>query len=497
MVDVSTADPCSLPTSLGLTGRLRRWGVTQISGAGDLSVGAALVFSGRQRLILLAGFAILLIMRMPTAWLHGRFFGEEGTIFLAFAWHRPASVALWRSFAGYLNLGANASTLAAVKLVRAGMLPLTLAPHFTMAIALLFQLVPAILILTGRGQWLANRWAVIACLLFIAGSPLTEEVFANVLHIQLHLALAAALILALDIPDSRLARVAYWVPLLLAPLCGPGAIILLPLFALRTLSDRNAARLAQTLTLAVGAAAQMLLFYARSPVRGHLLDPATLANLLFVRLAALPYGSVLLARLVGYIDYMAYLHGGFGWWYMTGVSLAYFGWLARTALRGGFDAAFWLVLAGLMLAAVSFDAGMLQIDPSQWFNVGGAERYNFLPLTLISMGLVALVMRGHTNYRKTCLRLVGLTIASGTRDPFLFFGGYAAWARLAVRGIGLARQSRLYAGDLAEEMAGRPLRPRPPMLPTCAAQCCYSRPHLLREQLVGSGYSRQQEQGVV
>jgi len=378
-----------------------------------------MVFSRCQRLLLLVGFAFLLILRMPTAWLHGRFFGEEGTIFLAFAWHRPASVAMWRSFAGYLNLGANASTLAAVKLVRAGLLPLALAPHFTMAIALLFQLVPAILILTGRARWLANRWAVIACLLAMAGSPLTEEVFANVLHIQFHLALAAALILALDIPGSRLARIAYWAPLLLAPLCGPGAIILLPLFALRTLSDRDAARFAQTLALAVGAAAQMLLFYARSPVRGHLLDPATLANLLFVRLAALPYGSVPIAQVMGYIDYMLYLHGGFGWWYMTGVSLAYFGWLVRTALRGGLDAAFWLILSGLVLAAVSFDAGMLQIDPSQWFNVGGAERYNFLPLTLISIGLVALVMRGDEIYRKTCLRLIGLMIASGFVTLFL------------------------------------------------------------------------------
>jgi len=337
---------------------------------------------------------------------------------MAFAWHRPASMALWRSFAGYLNLGASASTLAMVELVRAGLLPLTQAPRFTMTIGLLFQLVPAILILTGRGKWLANRWAVMGCLLVIAICPMTEEVFANVLHIQFQLALAVALILTLDIPVSRLARVAYWGALLLAPLCGPGAIVILPLFALRALIDRDANRLAQTSVLAVGSAVQMLLFYSPSPVRGHLLDPASLINVLFVRLAALPFTSAPLANLLGRIAYAFYLKGGIGWCLMTALSVAYFGWLARTTLRGGIDAAFWLIFSGMLIAAVSFDAGMLQIDPSQWFSVGAAERYDFVPLSLLSTGFIALAMRGDKRYRRTCLDLIGLTIISGAMTFF-------------------------------------------------------------------------------
>ena len=364
-------------------------------------------------MLLLIGFALVLILRVPGAWWHGRFLYEEGSIFMAFAGHRPAGEALWRSFAGYLNLGANSTTLAMVALIRAGVLPLGQAPRFTMTIAMLFQIVPAILILTARGRWLANRRAVLGCLLIVAISPFTEEVFANVLHIQFHLALASALILALDIPDSRLTRAAYCAPLLLAPLCGPGAIVILPLFALRTLIERDRARLIQTGALALGTAVQMLLFFTPNPLRGHLLDPATLSNVLFVRLVALPYASVFVALPVGESFYHLYLTGGPGWWLVTVLSLSCFGWLLHTALRGGFDAATWLVLCGFLLASVSFDAGMLAMHPSRWFSPGSAGRYNFLPLVLIGMGFVALALRNDRRYVKICRGLVVLMLATG------------------------------------------------------------------------------------
>jgi hypothetical protein len=98
-----------------LTIRLRRWWAAQASGVPDTSPGAAAVYSKSQRILLLAGFAVLLILRLPSAWWHGRLLGEEGTIFMAFAWHRPAGEALWRSFAGYLNLGANSTMVATLR----------------------------------------------------------------------------------------------------------------------------------------------------------------------------------------------------------------------------------------------------------------------------------------------------------------------------------------------------------------------------------------------
>jgi hypothetical protein len=368
--------------------RLRRWADAQ-PGADD-AVGAARVFSVRQRLALLAGFALLVILRLPLAWVQGRFLGEEGSIFLAFAWHRPALEALLRSFGGYLNLAANGATLLAARLVRGGMLPLESAPYLTMVTALLFQLLPAALILTGQARWLANRWAVLAALLIVAISPMTEEVFLNVLHIQFHLALCTGLILALEAPSRRSARIGYWTVLFVAPLCGPGAIVLLPLFAL-----------------------QLFVFFTPSPVRGAFLDPGALAAVMVVRLAALPYLTSGLANVLGTLTYNSYITGGIGWWAMVAASITYFGALMAVALRDRHDPAIWLLLSGMAIGAASFGGGMIAVDPYQWFSVGAGERYNFLPLVLLTLALIVIAMRQDGRFRRISATLVMLTLITG------------------------------------------------------------------------------------
>ena len=389
--------------------RARSWRANQGTG-----VGAAQVFSRSQRLVLFAIFAALVVFRLREAWLYGRFFGEEGTIFFAYAWHRPAGEALWRSFAGYLNLAANGSTLLAAQLVKADVLSLERAPYLTMAIATAFQSIPGALILTGRSAWLESRWAVIASLLIIATAPMTEEVFANVLHIQFHLALCTALVLAFDIPHSRLGKLLYCLPLALAPLCGPGAIVLLPLFVLRAVVDKDRNRVIQTVVLGAASALQLLVFYESSPLRGHLLDPATLANILFVRLAALPYFGAPVARLYGREVYAAFLTGGAIWWAMTAVALTYFTALLILVLRRGpFGAAPWLAVSGLAVGAISFGAGMLPVDPYHWFSVGAAQRYNVLPLTLLSLGIIAMIRSCAGLLRAGLVGLCTLTLVSG------------------------------------------------------------------------------------
>lgn len=394
--------------------RLRRWASAQ-RGPDD-AVGAARVFSGRQRLALLIGFALLVILRLPLAWVQGRFLGEEGNIFLAFAWHRPAIEALLRSFGGYLNVGANAATLLAARLVRGGVLPLELAPYLTMVTALLFQLFPAALILTGRTFWLGNRWAVLSALLIVAISPMTEEVFLNVLHIQFHLALCAGLILAFEVPRQRGTRISYWTVLFVAPLCGPGAIVLLPFFALRTLVERDRGRLAQTAAFTIGAALQLFVFFTPSPARGAFLDPGVLAAVMFVRLAALPYLSSGTANRLGDITYTSYSEGGIGWWATVAASIAYFGALIAFALRSRRDRrdpAIWLLLSGLAIGGASFGGGMIATDPHEWFSVDAGERYNFLPLVLLTLSLVAIAMREDAYFRRICATLVTLALITG------------------------------------------------------------------------------------
>jgi hypothetical protein len=377
--------------------------------------GARTVFSRAERWGLLAAFALVLVLRLPRAWAVGRFQDEEATVFLAYAWHHDGLDALFRPFAGYWNLGANATTLLVARLVQGGILPLERAPYVTMAIALAFQALPAVLILTGSGRWLAARLAVIAALLTIAIMPATEEVFFNVLHIQFHLALCAGLILALDVPRRRIARIGYHLLLFLAPLCGPGAIVILPLFALRALVDRDRGRFVQCAAFAAGAAVQLLLFYGATPLRGHLIDPATVAAAMSVRLVALPAFGVNLAYRFGGFIYASQMAGGAAWWAIAAATCLLFGVLLLRAFQRR-DAAIWLLLSSLGIAAASLGFGMVIVTRASLVRVYDGERYNFLPLVLLGLALIALARRQEMREKAVYASLCALMLLTGARQ---------------------------------------------------------------------------------
>jgi hypothetical protein len=392
------------------------------------ALGARTVFNGFERWALLAVFALIVIARLPRAWVHGRFQDEEATVFLAYAWHQPWLDALFRPFAGYWNFGANATTLVASHLVKSGVITLERAPYFTMTAALLVQLLPAALILTGKAEWLAGRLAVTTALLMIAIAPATEEVFFNVLHIQFHLALCAALILALDVPRRRAAIAGYVVMLFLAPLCGPVAIVILPLFALRAAIDREVGRLIQLAALAAGAAVQLTLFYGSSPVRGHLAEPGTIAAAMFVRDIALPTVGIDATYAIARIIYDSLVAGTNLWAWFAGAAVLLFAALISVAAQRR-DAAIWLVLSGLSIAVASF-FGMVLVRRVHLFSVFANERYNFLPLVLLGLALVVLAMRPRSGGRRVYAFLCMLMVLNGAfyyRKPLHSFADGPPW----------------------------------------------------------------------
>lgn len=439
---------------------------------GDAALGARLVFSASQRWVLLGIFAVIVVMRLPNAWLHGRFQDEEATVFLAYAWHFPWTDALFRPFGGYWNFAANATTLVVAKLAQNAIIPLERAPYFTMTTALLVQLLPAVLILTGKAQWLSSRLAVIAALLMIAIAPATEEVFFNVLHIQFQLALCVALILGLDVPSNRIARLGYGALLFLAPLCGPGAIVMLPLFALRALVDRDRTRLLQAAPLAAAAAIQLLLFYHASPLRGHVFDPATLAAAIFVRLVALPSTGVNSAYRIGAAIYESRVNGGLLWWAAAGTSVLLFGTLLWVAAKRR-DAALWLILSSLSTAAASLGFGMVAGEryrlPSL-FGVVEGERYNFLPLVLLGLTLVVLARRPSFRGSRLCGALCLLMLLTGISyyaKPLPTLADGPSWAAEVAAWRNdhrdrLAVWPRPWAADLSDEARPCPAPSRDP-----------------------------------
>jgi hypothetical protein len=361
---------------------------------------------------LLAIFASLIAMRLPHAW-HGRFLGEEGTIFFAYAWHSSAIDALLRPFGGYLNLAANGVTLLAARLVQANLLSLENAPYLTMLAGLACQMIPVLVLLTGKSAWLERKDAVVVALFLLVLPPMTEEVFLNVLHIQFHLTLAAALILSVEVPGARLPRIGYGLVLFIAPLCGPGAIILVPLFLLRALVDRTAGRIVQASLLTAGAAIQLVFFFVASPVRQAHFDAATLAAILFTRLMALPLLGPGLANSVGTAVYASYATGGYGWWCAAAAAILGSGALAILAFRRGRNAAVWLIGSGGLIAAVTFGGGMINGGVRACFSVSSGERYDYLPLALLGVGIVALRDRLQGRLRQLFTGICVLALVQG------------------------------------------------------------------------------------
>ena len=362
-------------------------------------------FAGRARVGLLILFAFVVLARIPDIVLRGRFFGEEGTYFFAYAWHRPAWEALWHALGGYLNIAATGTTLLAARLVKGGWLALDQAPYVTILVSFLFQLCPAMLVLTGRAAWLSRRWAVLGALAVLAMSPKTEEVWLNVLHIQFQLAACILIMTVTGRPASQAGATARLCLAFLAPLCGPVAIILLPFMAVRAALDGERWRWAEVSALGLGSAIQLLGFYAPLGVRAQSPDAGAVAAVLFLRHVVMPLASPRLGYLLGPIAYRSVAAGAVAWWAVGGAIL-YMGALAVMAWRRRSLDALLLLGAGLTLAGASYHGGLL--TDRGLFDVAAGQRYNFVPQIAFSLSLIALTMASTGQARRAFFAMLAV-----------------------------------------------------------------------------------------
>ena len=365
--------------------------------------------SGRTlRFGLLLAFAVLVLARLPNVILEGRFFGEEGSNFFAYAWHMPWQDALLHPLGGYLNIVASGSTLLAKALVTSGWLSLEKAPYVTILIALFFQCCPAALILSANDSWLKPWWAKPMALLMLATPPMVEEVWLHSLHSQFHLAVCVALIIACRVPQKgrgwRLALLG------LAPLTGPAAIVLLPLLALRAAVERKAARLLQAAALAAGSALQLLVFYTPSPVRSFHLDLNSIAAILTVRHIALPFGTPVLALATGEGLIPAFQAGETVWWPLA-LCVVLFGGLGLVMLQRWKEPPVWLAVAALMLAGASYFGALNPVV--ELLDTFRGERYTYTPQVLLNLSLLALATTREGWVRKVAMALSLWLVAVG------------------------------------------------------------------------------------
>ena len=334
--------------------------------------------------VMLALLAFAICLRMPDIVIQSRFWCEEGNVFFHNAWVLPPMHALFHPFGGYLNLAANAGTLAARWL-----LPVRLAPRLTIGLALLVQLCPLLLLLSARDGWMRPRPVRLAAVLLVLFVPAVEEIWLNTLHCQFELALCCGIVLALRPEPTRSAATGFrFALLLLAPLCGPGAIALLPLFIARTALDRDRRRLWQTLVLGAGSALQLSLFFHAEQSRGYSLDPIVLLDIFTVRHLYLPFLGIgrtdLAARLIearrqsGHVPLKATL-----------LPILVFGpFLVLTLRHRQSRPAFWLLAGGGIVACASYFGAIGGAEGLIHARAGG--RYIFVPQALFSLSILAL-----------------------------------------------------------------------------------------------------------
>jgi hypothetical protein len=358
------------------------------------------------RIGLVAGFAMLLFVRMPAV-LHGRLWAEEGVVFYEHAARMPAWHALFLPYGGYLNLVANAAPIIARALV-----PLEDAPWIITCIGLIFQCCSAILLVCARDAWLQPRLVRLASLLLIAAAPQMEEVWLQNLHSQFHLALCAAIILALDIPQRRLA-IFGGLLLFLGPLCGPPACIMAPLFLARAVIDRSWARLWQTCALGAGAALQLLLFYSHGSGRAYGIGPIVLLCIVYIKQIVLPLlGAKIAASASAQLQARIAAHL-FPWRAVT-VSVASFAAFCVALARGRQAAPIWLFLAACCAGWIGYYGAIG--NKLDILLIGGGGRYLFLPEVLASLAMLALAAGSRRPERWLARAIAAWLVLVGLQD---------------------------------------------------------------------------------
>jgi hypothetical protein len=327
-------------------------------------------------------FALLIGIRIPQILTEGRFWGEEGSVFFKQACCLPWYKALLLPYAGYLNFPATLAGVMAKNLV-----PLRYACFVPSIIALIIQTFPAILLCASRERWLQDRKILLASLLIIATLPNSHEVWLSSISSQFHLNLCVSIILTLETRTGLLALFQYAL-LLLAPLSGPGAICLLPLFIIRSVIDRSKQRIIQSCVLGLGAFLQIFIFY-QSQQRSFGIEPVLLGDVFFIKHILSPFLGQHESHDLSFFVHYSYVFGHTMAIKLALVTLITFAILATTIWRSQKAPPIYFFSCALILSALSY-FGSLGVDRSDLLDPIAGNRYAFTPQILFELAILSL-----------------------------------------------------------------------------------------------------------
>ena len=349
----------------------------------------------RAALILVLSFAIS--ARIPKVWVEGRFWAEEGSIFFQNAWNMTWWEALLSPHANYLNFAGNMAALLA-----AGLTTLRAAPYVTTTIAIIIQCLPGVLLVTSREKWLKDRLVVVVALIIMVFVPVPEEVWANSTTSYNHLALCAALILAME-TRTGVVGIVYGCLLLFAALSGPASWALVPLYALRAGLDRSRPRALQGLTLLSGAIIQ-LVFFSSLGERDFGASPSLIGAIVMAKHVLVPLlGHKLAVAPIAKLSFE--FQAGHGPLWPLALVVLLFAISVTAAAFQPSQSPLWFLLASAMLAGTGY-MGAIDEKVGLIHNLTGG-RHAFAPQVLIGLALLSWTVIHPSRLRM----LSGITLA--------------------------------------------------------------------------------------
>jgi hypothetical protein len=342
-------------------------------------------FGRRYEIAALVLCAFVLVARAPWVLLLGRFWAEEATVHLAYAWDHSFLDALTAPQFGYCNLVANVGAILAAHV------PLESAPRFTTALALLVQLIPAAAILFTSIPALSTPLRKVAAVLLLMVAPASPEVYLNSINSQSVLCAAAGIVLISEV-GGRADRLGKWVVLGLAGLSGVATSFLAPLFWVQWWLERRRARLTQALILS-GCALLQFVFISRGIAHDqrHLRFSSTaLVGAVYAKFIATPLAPTQsanhhLAQLQQYAEETGVLPA---WvWFVTAAGSAAF---VLVCWRSGNRAARLLAAATIWVALLSLCGSRDSTSNLKLLgHISHALRYYYAPQCFFLLALLA------------------------------------------------------------------------------------------------------------
>jgi hypothetical protein len=304
-----------------------------------------------------------------------QFWAEDGVV-----WYREAyelgAASLLREQTGYFQ------SLPRLVALLATFVPLAWGPVVFVWISLIFQVLPAILLLSPRmdGSGVPHP-ARLVLAYFCVVAPNAWEIHLNLTNSQWFLALAAFLLIFSDPPASFRGRILDTLTITLSTLTGPFSILLAPIAVWRWFVNRSGFALWRAVLLLLGAVVQA---FSVLRTAGAARSVAPLGAS-FVGFAEIVAGQILLAGTLGQRVGTAVIEAAGAWYPLISVLLVLIGcaavFVAWRREKSSFFRAFLLFATALLAAALL--SPQVSVDAPQWAVLavpGNGGRYFFIPI---------------------------------------------------------------------------------------------------------------------